>query len=229
MPFSSSPITVKDAASADKALIAYNDGTNSAFAHPLLDNAGALISPATAGRQDTGNASLASILSALQESYRPRVQAAAATMTRPADTVAYAFGDLVANSTTAGSVTPFTIAAARANDQPGQVQRGKLKKSGTTPTNGIFRVHLFSASPSVANGDNGAFAPTAMAGWIGVLDVTTSQVFGDGCVGVAVPALGSVVPFVPASGTQNIFALLEARAAYTPANGEVFTLELEVV
>jgi len=32
---------------------------------------------------------------------------------RPADTFAYAFGDLVANSTTAGSVTPITITAAR--------------------------------------------------------------------------------------------------------------------
>ena len=34
-----------------------------------------------------------------------------ATLTRPADTTAYASGDLVANSTTAGSVTPLTFNA----------------------------------------------------------------------------------------------------------------------
>ena len=55
MTFTSTPITVKDAAQADKSIIAYYDGTSSAFAHPLLDNAGAIISPATAGKQDLTN------------------------------------------------------------------------------------------------------------------------------------------------------------------------------
>ncbi|NBO19659.1 MAG: hypothetical protein EBV03_10650, partial [Proteobacteria bacterium] len=142
---------------------------------------------------------------------------------------AYAFGDLVANSTTAGSVTPFTIAAARANDVAGQVIRGVLMKSGSTTTNAIFRVHLFNASPAVANGDNGAFQSTLRAVWLGAMDVTTGQVFSDGCAGVLVPTLGSSIPFTPASGTQNIFALIEARAAYTPGNAEVFSLELEVM
>ncbi len=58
MTFSSTPITVKDSAAADKSLIAYNDGTSSAFAHPLLDNTGAIISPATSGKQDIGNTAL---------------------------------------------------------------------------------------------------------------------------------------------------------------------------
>ncbi len=62
MTFSSTPITVKDSAAADKSLIAYNDGTSSAFAHPLLDNTGAIINPATSGLQSTGNTSLASIV-----------------------------------------------------------------------------------------------------------------------------------------------------------------------
>lgn len=62
MPFTSSPITVKDGASADKALIAYNDGTNSAFAHPILDDAGAIISPATAANQATANGKLDTII-----------------------------------------------------------------------------------------------------------------------------------------------------------------------
>ncbi|QEL14801.1 hypothetical protein [Limnoglobus roseus] len=61
MTFTSNPITVKDSAAADKSIIAYNDGTSSAFAHPLLDSTGAIISPATSGNQTAGNASLATI------------------------------------------------------------------------------------------------------------------------------------------------------------------------
>ncbi len=61
MTFTSTPITVKDSAAADKSIIAYNDGTSSAFAHPLLDNTGTIISPATAANQTTGNSSLATI------------------------------------------------------------------------------------------------------------------------------------------------------------------------
>ena len=61
MPFTSAPITVKDSAGAARPLIAFNDGTNSAFANALLDSAGALVSPATAANQATANASLAAV------------------------------------------------------------------------------------------------------------------------------------------------------------------------
>jgi hypothetical protein len=61
MPLSLTPISVKDSANTPKPLVAYNDGTNSAFANVLLDNGGALISPATADNQATANTALASI------------------------------------------------------------------------------------------------------------------------------------------------------------------------
>lgn len=46
MTYSLTPINILDAAGATKPVISYNDGTNNAVAHSLLDNAGALISPA---------------------------------------------------------------------------------------------------------------------------------------------------------------------------------------
>jgi hypothetical protein len=61
MPLNPAPITVKDGAAADKSLIAYSDGTSSAFAQPLLDPTGAIISPATAGNQASANAKLDAI------------------------------------------------------------------------------------------------------------------------------------------------------------------------
>lgn len=51
MSFTSTPVTIKNAANADQSMIAYNDGTSSALAHPLLDNTGAIINPATADKQ----------------------------------------------------------------------------------------------------------------------------------------------------------------------------------
>lgn len=214
MPFSSSPITVKDASSADKALIAYNDGTNSAFAHPILDSAGALVNPAT-------NEELAKI-------YQPKV-AVSASFTRPANITAYAATDLVANNTTSGSVTPMSFAAARANDVAGQVIRGILHKSSNVTTNAMFRVHLFKASPSVSNGDNAAFSPTVATHYLGCLEGTCVLNAASGTAAILTPVYGSSIPFVPASGTQNIFGLLEARAAYVPTSEEVFTIDLEVL
>lgn len=157
----------------------------------------------------------------------PVLITASASFTRPADTTAYAFGDLVANNTTAGSVTPLTIPAITfANDAKGRVTGGKLYKSGTTPTNAIFRIHLFSASPTVNNGDNGAFSCADKDTYLGSLDASTSLVFTDGCFGYFIPNFGDYVAITPATGTDDIFALIEARDAYTPASAEVFTVVL---
>ena len=45
---------------------------------------------------------------------------------------------------------------------------------------------------------------------------------GTGAVGQGAPKIGAEVPFTPASGTQNVYWVLEARAAYTPTSGETF-------
>lgn len=143
-----------------------------------------------------------------------------AKFTRPADTTAYASGDLIANSTTAGSVVPMSLPV-----QPGpiQIRRVKVSKSGTGVTNASVRLHLFSvAAPTVANGDNAAFSSAKAANYMGQVDVTIGQAFTDGAVGWATTEINADV-----AGT--IYALLEARGAYTPANAEVFTLQIEAV
>lgn len=156
-----------------------------------------------------------------------------ASFDRPADTTAYASGDIVANNTTAGSVTVLSLAAARANDKTGLIRRGRLTKSGTTTTNAIFRAHLYKTSPTPANGDNGAFQTNNALNYIGSMDFdmtgANARAFSDGVKCIAVPSVGAEIIFDPAIGTQNIFALLEARAAYTPASGETFTLALELM
>jgi hypothetical protein len=155
-----------------------------------------------------------------------------ANFTRPADTTAYASGDLVANSTTAASVVPMNFTVARINDATGMIRRVRVKKSTTTTTNASFRVHLYqndpSASTGISNGDNGAWL-TKEAGYLGSCDVTIDKAFSDAAEGVGVPNNGTEVNFKPTSGAQTVYALLEARAAYTPGNAEVFTVTLETL
>jgi hypothetical protein len=157
-----------------------------------------------------------------------------ANFTRPADTNAYTSGDLIANNVTAASVVPLTFAAARVATGTGRVRRARLKKSNTTVTNGIFRLHLYTTDPSlstgIANGDNGVWS-TNNSGYLGYVDLdttaATAKVFRDSAGVIGVPAVGTEIIFKLASGS-NIYGLLEARAAYTPTSAEVFTVDLEV-
>ena len=151
-----------------------------------------------------------------------------ANFTRPSDTTAYAVGDLVANSTTAGSVTPMSFTVARVSGGNGSIRRARLRKSGTGLTNALFRLHLYNATIStITNGDNGVFSTSGVANYMGAIDISVDRAFTDGASGNGVPNIGSEINFALASG-QAIYGLLEARGAYTPASGEVFTVHLEV-
>lgn len=151
-----------------------------------------------------------------------------ANFTRPGDTTAYAIGDLVANSTTAGSVTPMQFSVGRIDSGSGMMRRVRLRKSGTSITNASFRLHLYAASPTPSNGDNGAWLSDGVAGYIGSFDVTCDKVFTDGASGNGLPSVGSEINFLLSSGLVY-YGLLEARAAYTPANAEVITVIIETI
>lgn len=150
------------------------------------------------------------------------------SFTRPNDTTAYASGDLVANSVTAGSVVPVTVTASLANDGKVAIPRVRLKKSGTSLTNASFRVHLYKTTPTCTNGDNGAWLTTEST-YIGAFDVTIDRAFSDAAKGTGAPLIGNFAIAEMSASTMTIFALIEARAAYTPVANEVFTLACEVI
>lgn len=152
---------------------------------------------------------------------------ASATMTRPADTTAYASGDLVANSTTAGSVVPLSWAVQRSRRIGAKVVKARIKKSGTGVTNSTFRVHLYRASPTVANGDNGAWSSDKAADYLGYLEVVVDKAFTDGAAGSGAPAVGTGL-IVAEVSTTMLYGLLECRGAYTPASAETFVVTLEL-
>jgi hypothetical protein len=161
---------------------------------------------------------------------------AAGTITRPADTNAYAIGDLIADVTTT-SPQPSAIAlpVGRVNGGSGMIRALRLKVNDTAFKNATIRAHLFRDLPTFGVGDNGAFNASETyqateSAYMGYVDITLSQQFSDPAVkGFGVRSIGSEWNFDCGAGTKNIFAVLEARSAVTPGSGKIFTLVAEVL
>lgn len=154
--------------------------------------------------------------------YTARVNA---SFTRPADTNAYAVGDLVANSTTNTSVTPMEFAVGRDGGSGGMLRRVRIRKTTATIANAQFRLHLYSAAPACSNGDNGAWLTDQAANYIGSFDISCDKAFTDGAAGNGLPTIGSEINFT----SDTIYGLLEARGAYAPGSAEQFVVSLEVL
>lgn len=157
---------------------------------------------------------------------------ASASFSRPADTTAYASGDLVANSTVAASVAAMQFTVARVSGGSFLVRRARLKKSGTTTTAASFRLHLYGVAPSgIANGDNGPWS-TNHSSYLGSIDLDMSgsdgRAFVDSVGVIGAPSIGVEIAGQLATG-QIVYGLLEARGAYTPTSAETFTVELEAI
>lgn len=150
------------------------------------------------------------------------------TMTRTNDTNSYAANDLVADTVTAGSVTPITLAVGRINAGTGILRRCTLKVDDVSPWAGkTIRVHFYATSPTCTNGDNGAWLTTEST-YIGAMDVAFDRTFSDYVKGVGVPIVGSEIAFVCAGGSTSIYALLQTLSAVTtPAASKTFTLAVD--
>jgi hypothetical protein len=155
------------------------------------------------------------------------------TLTRPADTAAYAAGDMVADSTSAPTANVLA-GAALANGRGGTIKAITLIDSATPATPADLEIWFFNAPYTLAN-DNAAFAPTDAV-------AETVQAI------VSLPGSGSIVgnagadaagnrvyqvkgidkDFKCASGSKDLWWALVVRNAYTPVSAEKFTLIVDV-
>ena len=159
------------------------------------------------------------------------VKVQTASFTRPANTTIYTVGNLVANSTVAGSVTPMNFTGGSVNGSSGMVRKARIRKSGTAVQSANFRLHIWNVAPTVTSAvDNGALTLIAgVAGYQGSIDIVVDRAFSDGAVGSGMPHTGSEINYTLAAGDTKLYALLEASTAYTPASGELFTIDLEIL
>lgn len=153
---------------------------------------------------------------------RPLEHKVSDSYTRPADTTAYAAGDLVANSTTAGSVELLTFAFGNET----WLRKVRLHKSDPDVTNAQFRLWLIDDSAvTFSNGDNGALAIGSST-----LDIADVLATIDLTVAASLTGSGDVVQTTFDRGLYRlpatVYGFLEARAAYTPGSAEVLTVTL---
>lgn len=152
-----------------------------------------------------------------------------ASFVRPANTVQYAVGALVANNLVAGSVVPmvFTLDNSFPMAQF-RLTRARLFKNNANITAATFRLHLYqAAAPVVTNGDGGAWLSTGGANWLGNIDISSMLAFSDGAAGTGSCPAGSEM-IIRASTGKAVFGLLAALGTYTPVSGETFTTTIEV-
>lgn len=151
-------------------------------------------------------------------------------LTRPADTAIYAQNDLIASSTTAGSVVVPSFTATPTSLGSGSIRSCRLYSNKTSAWGGgSFLIEFWTAAPTFTNGDNGVYTvATGAASWLGSMAVTFTQV-ADGCYGAGVSNVGSTMDFALASGSSIFWTLkITSAAALTPASGQTFTLVPEI-
>lgn len=160
---------------------------------------------------------------------QPTTNTPCGVLTRPADTNAYASGDLIASSTTAGSVVVPSCIVARfpagaSGPNSGIVTRFRLATNVTTGWgSAVITLNFWSAAPTYTNGDNGAYAvATGAAGYLGQVSVTLTQ-FGDGAAGQGAWAVGNFAALRTSVG-QVIYWDMQVAATLTPISGQTFTL-----
>ena len=155
----------------------------------------------------------------------------AATVTRPADTTAYAAGDVVNAAT--GAVITFS-GCARANGLGGVIQHAKLVDSANQTTKGDFELWLFDTTFTPDN-DNAAFTPTdaELATVVCVIDLSYATFVGDATAGDG----GNVLhqsdvlnrAFTCETADTALYGALVVRNAYTPVSDETFAIQLEIL
>lgn len=149
---------------------------------------------------------------------------------RPSDTTSYSSGDLVANSTTAGSVSPLEFNCQRGGIR---VVHARVSKTDETDVTGAtFRLHLFGSSPTPATGDNAAIS-FSLSDYIGYIDfdimvAATDEAYTYAHAGDSGFNNGAQMGFYHDASSSSIYGLLEARGSYGPAAAETFTVTLTV-
>ncbi len=151
------------------------------------------------------------------------------TFTRPANTTAYSSGNLIASSTTAGSIVVPSFSLANYAGSA-IIPKIGLATNATTGWGVTLTMNLWTSAPTYTNGDGGAYAvATSGAGkyYLGQFSCILIQ-FADGASGECSPAYGNVVKVTLPSGVA-IYWDLQATGTVTPISQQTFTATARVL
>lgn len=221
-----------DVAEGAKADAAVTNPASSASVIALLKGllTEALLNP-TAVAQSTGNASLATIATAVQAatpagtnligSVTGPFATVTSQTTRPGDANAYAINDAFANSTSAPTAGGFTLTgAARASGGSGLITDLLIVSSNNAATTLQGELYIFDSAVTAVN-DNAAFALSAADSLKIVAVVPFTLVAGPSSAIVHLQNLSIGYTCV---GTADLRYLVKVKNVYTPANAETLNV-----
>lgn len=158
--------------------------------------------------------------------------ASATTITRPANTTAYAANDAVSDHATAASVVNgiMSFTFSEVNDDPFELWRARVHSTDTGLGGNMLKLWLYSIAPvagtDLLSGDNAAFS-VKRSNFLGSMQGTLEG-FQDGSAGILVPRDGLAIFALPTSGAKTIFGVFSTPTGFTPsANSTTITASLE--
>ena len=151
------------------------------------------------------------------------------TVTRPANTTAYAANDVIASSTTAGNVVPLqfnNLMNTRAGT--GYITKALLWVDGSAFTSPL-RLYLFNDVPTDI-ADNAQFPltfanSTAHLGYIDFLFCTTGGTGSDVAL-AEIDDLRIPIQSKDITGSNPVYGILVSQAGFTPTSGQRFRVQL---
>lgn len=159
---------------------------------------------------------------------RPVSKSQTLSKTRPNDTTTYAAGDVISESTSAGTV--WTFPWARAVGLGGILQDAILIDSVSATLKLDADLYLFDTAPTSNLNDNAAFAATdaEMKALLTILSFvgTTAKVGGANC-SIELAAISRSLAC--AAAASSLYGVLVARNAYVPTANEELTLRLRCI
>lgn len=149
------------------------------------------------------------------------------TLTRPANTAAYSAGDLVASSTTAGSIVVPSFPVLN-YDGSAIISRIRLSTNATTGWGTNVTVNLWKSAPTYTYGDNGPYTvATGGSAHLATYACALTQ-YADAAAGECEIDVGSFLTVSFERG-QTIYWDLTATDGATPISGQTFTITAEML
>jgi hypothetical protein len=162
------------------------------------------------------------------------LKATTPVMIRPSDTTQYAALDLVANSTTTGSVINriFTF-----DVFPGQLElkRCTMMKTDTDIVTAGFNLHLFDVAPTYSvSGDNGAMSANTtvtLGSYLGTMLIASMVATKSHAIGQGIPLVGEGIRWRPThtvgQQTVDLYGVLSTVSTYTPSSAGTTQITIE--
>lgn len=151
---------------------------------------------------------------------------------RPANTTAYAAGQVVADSTSAATLRKFTVT--KEGGGFATIEAAVLVVGANQATKPDVQLWLFDTAPAVQN-DAAAFAPSLaeMKALIGVISFPVgSFVVANAAAGASGNVMcnpqGLLIPVNTVKSDAAVYGVMVVRNAYTPTSGEVWQTRLIV-